>query len=68
MLRIFSCLTIIVLPILLPLNFIHGRDANNGVEGLDLFSWANVPSNHSQYYWAQLCLLLVVVTVICGGI
>lgn len=68
MLRTFFCLTIIVLPILLPLNFIHGRDASNGVEGLDLFSWANVPSNHNQYYWAQLCLLLVVVTVFCREI
>lgn len=68
MLRTFFYLTIIVLPILLPLNFIHGRDASNGVEGLDLFSWANVPSNHSQYYWAQLCLLLVVVTVFCSEI
>ena len=68
MLCIFCCLTIIVLSILFSLNFIYGRDASNRVESLDLFSWINVFSNYSQYYWAQLYLLLVVVTVFCAKI
>lgn len=54
-----------ILPILLPLNIVHGKQSNAGVQGLDRLTWGGVGIDHSSYYWAYLVLTLIVVVQAC---
>ena len=76
LLKIFIPLAFIILPILLPLNAVHGRgshfatgiydkDAWTNVNGLDTLAWANVRPTKNHRYWAHLILAVLVVVYSC---
>ena len=64
LLRIFVLLSLILIPILLPLNVIGGKGEAGGVRGLDKLSFANVGVSDSDRYWAHLVLAIFVIVVI----
>ena len=64
LLRIFVLLSLILVPILLPLNVIGGKGEAGGVQGLDKLSFANVGVSHCDRYWAHLVLAIFVVVAI----
>jgi hypothetical protein len=76
LLKIFLPLSLIILPILIPLNKVGGRDRNlvdvhtNGtsynVTGLDQLAWGNVTPEHTSRYWAHLVLAVVVIVFVCA--
>jgi calcium permeable stress-gated cation channel len=49
-LRIFILLTLLLLPILVPLNVINGKNKQEGVKGLNRLSFANVRLSHTNCY------------------
>jgi len=51
-----------------PLNLVYGKNAPNGVQGLDRLSWANVGLAHTSFYWAHLIMALTVVIFVCHTI
>jgi hypothetical protein len=63
--RIFVLLGLTIPPILLPLNFIDGRNAPGGVKGLDRLSFSNIGPSHTDRYWAHLALAIFVVVSVC---
>ncbi|EZF34642.1 hypothetical protein TMEN_503 [Trichophyton mentagrophytes] len=78
LLKIFIPLSIVILPILIPINKVGGRDTSPidpldhefttryNVSGLDQLAWGNVRPEHSQRYWAHLILAVIVVVYVCG--
>lgn len=77
-LKLFVPLSIVTLPVLLPLNFIDGRGpafvvgkyARNtalysNVTGLDRLGWSNVRPEQNSRYWAHLGVALFVVVYAC---
>ncbi|GIJ88580.1 hypothetical protein Asppvi_007504 [Aspergillus pseudoviridinutans] len=76
LLKIFVPLGCIVLPILLPLNKVGGKDRNFknatgtgdtwNVTGLDQLAWGNVAPEHVQRYWAHLIMAVIVVVYVCA--
>ena len=76
LLKIFLPLSFLILPILLPLNTIGGKDntiqsgSSNGtrwnVTGLDQLAWGNVTPEHTDRYWAHLVLAVVVIIYVCA--
>ena len=64
-LQLFVLLAIIILPVLIPLNIIHGKKASENVRGLDRLSWANIDVNHIDYYWAHMMMLIYTVVLTC---
>lgn len=76
LLKIFFPLAVLVLPILLPLNKVGGKDINfqNGtdssprwnVTGLDRLAWGNVTPEHTHRYWAHLLMAVIVVVYVCA--
>lgn len=67
---------LVILPILLPLNYVHGRGPHfaegnfnvkpwTNVAGLDQFAWGNVPPTKTNKYWAHLILAIGVVFYTC---
>jgi hypothetical protein len=70
-LKIFAPMTVLILPILLPLNYSDGRghrtinNSPNNVTGLDTLAWSNVSPEHTNRYWAHLVLAVVVVIWVC---
>ena len=58
-------LAVVILPILIPLNIIHGRNASDSIHGLDRLSWANVGATHVHYYWAHFVSMAYAVAVTC---
>ena len=77
-LKLFVPLSIVTLPVLLPLNFIDGRGpafvvgkyARNtalysNVTGLDQLGWSNVRPEQNSRYWAHLGVALIVVVYAC---
>lgn len=80
LLKIFIPLAILILPILLCSNAVHGRGAHftddgphaifnkapwSNVNGLDIFGWGNVRPDKVNRYWAHLVLAVVVVVYTC---
>ncbi|KAJ4421835.1 hypothetical protein N0V82_003534 [Gnomoniopsis sp. IMI 355080] len=75
LLVIFVPLACIVLPILIPVNFVDGIGTNlwsnsstndtNSVVGLSVLAWGNVKSEHSERRWAHLILALFVIIWVC---
>jgi hypothetical protein len=49
-LRIFILLALTLLPILLPMNVLSGRNEARGVRGLDRLSFSNVGLSHADRY------------------
>ena len=68
LLKIFVSLSLIIIPILVPLNLVHGKNATNGVQGLNRLSWANVRLAHTSFYWAHLIMALTVIIFVCHTI
>lgn len=70
-LKIFFPMAIIILPILIPLNVVSGKDTNTighnhyNVTGLDTLAWSNVSPIHTSRYWAHLILALGVILWAC---
>lgn len=77
LLVIFIPLACIILPILLPINFIGGygqnlwtnstvdSDSNTTVVGLSTLSWSNVKEENYDRRWAHLMLALLVIIWVC---
>ncbi|KFZ19288.1 hypothetical protein V501_00727 [Pseudogymnoascus sp. VKM F-4519 (FW-2642)] len=76
LLFIFVPLACLLLPILLPLNYLSGRnfaasdaressDNDNIPAGLDVLAWGNISPNKTSRYWIHLILAVVVVIWIC---
>jgi hypothetical protein len=72
LLVIFVPLACLILPILLPINYIGGvgsgfaTSSNSGnVTGLDTVAWGNVSPSKTNRYWAHLVLAIVVVVWVC---
>jgi hypothetical protein len=64
-LRIFILLGLIILPVLLPLNIIDGRNELGGVTGLDRLSYLNIGLSHTSRYWAHLVLAIFTIISVC---
>ena len=69
-------IALVILPILLPLNYVHGRGPHfaegsfnvkpwTNVTGLDQFAWGNVPPTKTNKYWAHLILAVGVIIYAC---
>ena len=65
LLKIFAPAALVILPILIPINYVHGKSLVNGVSGLDTLGWSNVGLNYADRYWAHLVLSLLFATHIC---
>ena len=78
LLKIFIPLAVLILPILLCSNAVHGRGPHfadrgsiynkapwSNVSGLDIFGWGNVRPTKVNRYWAHLVLAVVVVVYTC---
>ena len=77
LLKIFVPLSILILPILIPINLVHGRGSHfavgqysnatsySNVTGLDQLGWGNVRPDQTSRYWAHLILAVVVVVYVC---
>jgi len=50
------------------LNLVYGKNAPNGVQGLNRLSWANVELTHISFYWAHLIMALIVIIFVCHTI
>ncbi|WEW57982.1 hypothetical protein PRK78_003449 [Emydomyces testavorans] len=75
LLKIFIPLSLLVLPVLLPVNKVDGRDRNSlkgvadaryNVTGLDQLAWGNVKPENTDRYWAHLILAVIVVVYVCA--
>ncbi|KAL8760258.1 MAG: hypothetical protein Q9199_000157 [Rusavskia elegans] len=78
LLKIFVPLAFLILPILIPVNNVHGRGphfavgkyAHNdtiygNVTGMDLLAWGNVRPQNNNRYWVHLVLALIVIIYTC---
>jgi calcium permeable stress-gated cation channel len=68
LLKIFVPLGFVILPILIPLNKIGGKDNNVvsntndttwNITGLDQLAWSNIKPTHTDRYWAHLVLAVL---------
>ncbi|KAH6856570.1 hypothetical protein B0I37DRAFT_443224 [Chaetomium sp. MPI-CAGE-AT-0009] len=78
LLIIFIPIAVVVIPVLVPLNYIGGLGrevVNNSTEGdadanvptgLDTLAWGNVAPNKQHRRWAHLALALLVILWVCG--
>lgn len=75
LLKIFIPLSLLILPVLIPLNKVGGKGSslmasNNGtrynVIGLDELAWGNVRPENTDRYWGHLVLAVIVVAYVCG--
>jgi len=70
-LKIFTPMTVIIMPILIPLNVKQGKSTNTiggvayNVTGLDTLAWSNVSPVNTHRYWAHLVLAVAVVAWVC---
>ena len=65
LLKIFVPAACVILPILLPLNKIHGKGAAGNVKGLDQLAWGNIAPDKTGRYWAHGLLALMLVVYVC---
>lgn len=77
LLKIFVPLALLILPILLPTNAVHGRGPHfaegrfgnstswQNVTGLDQLAWGNVPPQKNNRYWVHLVLAIIVIVWTC---
>ncbi|KAI4182225.1 MAG: hypothetical protein L6R41_006123, partial [Letrouitia leprolyta] len=78
LLKIFVPLAFFIIPILIPVNVVHGRGSHfavgkyahnntvyNNVTGMDLLAWGNVRPEKNNRYWVHLVLAVGVVVYTC---
>ncbi|CAN9245446.1 unnamed protein product [Alternaria alternata] len=65
LLLIFAPASLLITPILVPLNYTHGKMAVRGVSGLDALGWSNVGLDQADRYWVHLVLALLFTAHIC---
>ena len=74
LLKIFVPAALVILPILLPMNAVHGRGGrwaqgvhrnDTNVSGLDQLAWGNVAPNKTHRYWAHWLLATMLIIYIC---
>ena len=74
LLKIFVPAACVILPVLLPLNSVHGKGGNwavgqhasqSNVTGLDTLAWGNVRPTNTNRYWAHWLLALGLIVWIC---
>lgn len=77
LLIIFIPIATVVLPILIPLNYVGGQGQNviadtdddaknpNAITGLDTLAWGNITAENTDRYWAHLVLALCVIGWVC---
>lgn len=77
LLKIFVPLSLLILPILIPINLVNGRGSHfavgqysnrstyTNVSGLDQLAWGNVRPDKTSRYWAHLVLAVIVVAWVC---
>ncbi|PKS09026.1 hypothetical protein jhhlp_003639 [Lomentospora prolificans] len=77
LLIIFIPIATVVLPILIPLNYVDGKGHEvvadtdddtqdpNAVTGLDTLAWGNITPQNTERYWAHLILALCVIGWVC---
>lgn len=81
LLIIFIPMAVIIIPILVPINYIGGvgqdvtindnsttTDSTNpkNITGLDTLAWGNIQPNKTHRYWAHLILAVLVIIWVCG--
>lgn len=76
LLKIFIPLALLILPILIPINKVGGKDRKQiaigdevrsyNVTGLDQLAWGNVRPDSTHRYWAHLILAVIVVVYTCA--
>ncbi|KAL5333917.1 hypothetical protein BJX70DRAFT_379659 [Aspergillus crustosus] len=76
LLKIFLPLACVILPTLLPLNKVGGKDkgyqngTNSGdrwnVTGLDQLAWGNVAPENTHRYWGHLVMAVIVIVYVCA--
>ncbi|KAL1955363.1 hypothetical protein VTO42DRAFT_8645 [Malbranchea cinnamomea] len=75
LLKIFIPLSLLILPVLIPLNKVGGKGtspmgSHNGtrfnVTGLDELAWGNVRPENADRYWGHLILAVIVVVYVCA--
>ncbi|KAJ9612006.1 hypothetical protein H2200_003601 [Cladophialophora chaetospira] len=70
-LRMFCPMALIIVPILLPVNYVDGKGTRTightryNVTGLDTLAWSNVAPSHTRRYWAHLILAVGVIIWAC---
>lgn len=67
LLKIFVPAALVILPILLPLNKLHGKGSAGTppVTGLDTLAWGNVALTRTSRYWAHWVLAVFLICYIC---
>ncbi|CAN9176637.1 unnamed protein product [Alternaria alternata] len=65
LLLIFAPASLLITPILVPLNYTHGKMAVRGVSGLDALGWSNVGLDQADRYWVHLVLALLFTAHVC---
>ncbi|KAG4411201.1 hypothetical protein IFR04_015655 [Cadophora malorum] len=63
-LKFFIVLGLVLLPVLLPLNVVDGRNELGGVRGLDRLSYSNIGLSHTGRYWVHLILATFVIILL----
>lgn len=75
LLKIFVPLGLVILPILIPINKVGGKDNNMisnansttwNVTGLDQLAWGNVKPTNTDRYWAHLVLAVLSIIYVCA--
>ncbi|KAF8456791.1 hypothetical protein BDZ91DRAFT_525406 [Kalaharituber pfeilii] len=68
LLKIFGILAVVILPVLVPINFVGGKNDSNPehpVQGLDRYAWSNVSDDNTDRYWAHLWLAIFTILLCC---
>ena len=76
LLKIFIPLACLLLPVLIPVNLVGGRDKSlinpnsdsdkrYAVSGLDRLAWGNVKPENTHRYWAHLIMAVIVIVYMC---
>ncbi|KAH8680920.1 hypothetical protein BX600DRAFT_445343 [Xylariales sp. PMI_506] len=77
LLIIFIPMAVVIIPILVPINYVGGisndfstnssdATSNANITGLDTLAWGNVNPADTSRYWAHLVLAILVVIWVCG--
>lgn len=77
LIKIFVPLSFVIIPVLIPLNKVDGKDqrivpgpsntfAHYNVTGLDQLAWGNISPKNTSRYWGHFILAVIVVVYVCA--